>query len=174
MIYGGTFTSRINANLREEKGWSYGVGSSISNVIGHRVWRVTAQVQSDKTAQSIVELMSELRAINGDKPFTAEELDDVRNERIRKLPAITATTFGILGYLAENGVHGLADDYIEKRKGEYEAVQLEDLAPALVSRVDPGDLTWFITGDLAKIEADIAALGLGQIEVWDADGNRVR
>ncbi len=174
MIYGGTFTSRINSNLREEKGWSYGVRSSVSNVVGPRVWQVTAQVQSDKTAQSILELLQELRAINGDKPFTAKELENVRNERIRKLPAVTATTFGILGYLAENGVHGLADDYVEERKGEYEAVQLEDLALALADRVDPGKLSWFISGDLAKIEADIAALNLGEVEVWDADGNRLR
>jgi zinc protease len=174
MIYGGTFTSRINTNLREEKGWSYGVRSSVSNAMGPRVWRVTAQVQSDKTAQSIVELLNELRSIDSDKPFTADELENVRNERIRKLPAVTATTSGILGYLAENGVYGLADDYVEERKGEYEAVALEDLATALDARVDPNKLSWFITGDLATIEADIAALGLGEIEVWDADGNRVR
>jgi zinc protease len=174
MIYGGNFTSRINSNLREEKGWSYGVRSSVSSVVGPRLWKVTAQVQSDKTAQSIEELLKELRAVDGDKPFTADELDDVRNERIRKLPAITATTFGILVYLAENAVYGHADDYVEKRKGEYEAVQLEDLAPAMDTRIDPDKLVWFISGDLAKIEADIAALGLGEIEVWDADGNRVR
>jgi len=173
-IYGGNFTSRINTNLREEKGWSYGVRSSISNSVGPRVWQVTAQVQSDKTAQSIVELLTELRAIDGDKPFTTDELEDVRNERIRKLPAITATTSGVLGYLAENGVHGHPDDYIEKRKAEYEAVQLENLSPALDARVDPAKLSWFISGDLARIEADIAALELGEIEVWDADGNRVR
>ena len=174
MIYGGTFTSRINSNLREEKGWSYGVRSSVSSVVGPRLWKVTAQVQSDKTAQSIEELLRELRAVDGDKPFTADELDDVRNERIRKLPGITATTFGILVYLAENAVYGHADDYVENRKGEYEAVQLENLAPALDTRIDPDKLVWFISGDLAKIETDIAALDLGEVEVWDADGNRVR
>lgn len=174
MIYGGNFTSRINSNLREEKGWSYGVRSGASNVVGPRMWTVTAQVQSDKTAQSIAELLGELRAIDGDRPFTIDELENVRNERIRKLPAITATTSGILGYLAENGVHGHADDYVEKRKGEYEAVALENLAPAMDDRIDPDKLSWFITGDLSKIEADIAALDLGEIEVWDADGNRVR
>jgi predicted Zn-dependent peptidase len=174
MIYGGNFTSRINANIREEKGWSYGVRSSVSSVVGPRVWKVTAQVQSDKTAQSIEELLKELRAVDGDRPFTSDELDDARNERIRKLPAVTATTFGTLVYLAENAVYGLADDYVEKRKGDYEAVQLENLAPAMDVRIDPDRLVWFISGDLAKIEADIAALGLGEIEVWDADGNRIR
>ena len=82
MIYGGNFTSRINANIREEKGWSYGVRSSVSSVVGPRVWKVTAQVQSDKTAQSIEELLKELRAVDGDRPFTSDELDDARNERM--------------------------------------------------------------------------------------------
>ena len=174
MIYGGNFTSRINANLREEKGWSYGVRSSIDNVAGPRTWRITAQVQTDKTAESITELLEELRAVNGDKPFAADELEKVRNERIRKLPAVTATTFGILGYLAENGLYGRADDYVEQRKADYEAVKLENLAPALNARVDPDKLTWFISGDLAKIEEDVAALNLGEMEVWDTDGKRVR
>lgn len=174
MIYGGTFTSRINANLREEKGWSYGVNSGASFSVGPRTWRITAQVQTDKTAQSISELLNELTAITGDRPFTADELEKVRNERIRKLPAATATTFGILSYLTQNGLHGLADDYIEQRKAEYEAVQLENLAKAMNDRVDPANLTWFISGDLAAIEAELAALELGEIEVWNADGERVR
>lgn len=174
MIYGGNFTSRINSNLREEKGWSYGVRSSIASMSGPRTWRITAQVQTDKTAESIVELLEELRAIDADRPFETQELDKVRNERIRKLPAVTATAFGILGYLADNELYSRADDYVEQRKGEYEAVSLDTLAPEFNKRVDRAGLTWFISGDLATIEESIAALNLGEIEVWDTDGNRVR
>ncbi len=174
MIYGGNFTSRINSNLREEKGWSYGVRSSIDNVAGPRTWRITAQVQTDKTADSIRELLRELRAINADRPFEADELEKVRNERVRKLPAVTASAFGILTYLAENGLYGHADDYIEQRKGEYEAVTLGQLAPALNQRVNAERLNWFISGDLAKIEQSLEGLDLGEIEVWDVDGQRVR
>lgn len=174
MIYGGNFTSRINSNLREEKGWSYGVRSSIDNVSGPRTWRITAQVQTDKTAESITELLAELRAINDGRPFEADELEKMRNERVRKLPSVTATAGGILGYLAENGVYGRADDYIEQRKADYEAVTLEGLAPAMNERIDPDKLTWFVAGDLAAIEESLAALGLGEIEVWDADGKRIR
>ena len=86
----------------------------------------------------------------------------------------TATTGGILGYLAQIGVPGHADDYVEKRKAEYEAVELDSLASAMNERVNPEKLTWFISGDLEKIEADVAALGLGELEVWDVDGNRIR
>ncbi len=173
-MYGGTFTSRINTNLREEKGWSYGVRSSTTMSVGPRVWQVVAQVQTDKTADSMAELLAELAAVAGDRPFTQDELDKVRNERVRKLPAATATANGILRYIADNGLYGRADDYIESRKDEYEAVQLDDAIAAFTASVDADELTWFITGDLEKIEADIAALGLGEIEVWDADGNRLR
>jgi zinc protease len=174
MMYGGNFLSRINANLREDKGWSYGVRSAIGNAVGPRVWQIVAQVQTDKTAESIEELLAELNGISGDQPFTADELDKVRNERIRKLPAVTATTGGTLRYIADNGLYGRPDDYVEKRKGEYEAVQVEGTMAALGERIVADDLTWFITGDLAKIEENVAALGLGELEVWDADGNRVR
>ena len=173
-IYGGTFTSRINTNLREEKGWSYGVRSSTGMSVGPRVWQIVAQVQTDKTADSMAELLTELQAVSGDRPFTEDELDKVRNERVRKLPSATATAGGILRYMADNGLYGRPDDYIEMRKDEYEAVQLEDAISEFTATIDPDELTWFITGDLAAIEADVAALGLGEIEVWDADGNRLR
>ncbi len=173
-IYGGNFTSRINTNIREEKGWSYGVRSSVWRGAGHGLWQITAQVQTDKTAQSITELLKELNAINGEKPFTATELENASNERIRRLPMATATKSAVLGYLAENSLHGHADDYVEARKAEYEAVKLDHLAPALNERITPETLTWFVSGDLEKIEAELAALDLGEIEVWDVDGNRVR
>ncbi len=174
MIYGGNFMSRINTNLREEKGWSYGVRSGTGQTAGPRKWWIIAQVQSDKTADSIRELIAEFEALAEARPITADELDKVRTERIRNLPAVTATANGTLQYLVNNGVFGLADDYVEQRKAEYEAVQLEDLVASLADRIDPDELTWFVTGDLEKIEDSINALEIGEVEVWDADGNRLR
>jgi predicted Zn-dependent peptidase len=173
-IYGGNFTSRINSNIREEKGWSYGVRSGAGMSVGPRVWRISAQVQTDKTAASIVELMSELEAINADRPFTAEELESVRNERIRRLPGFLATASGVLGYIADNATYDRPDDFIETRKAEYEAVGLDELAEAFNERIDAGRLYWFIAGDLARIEDELKALDLGEFEVWDVDGKRIR
>jgi len=173
-IYGGNFTSRINSNIREEKGWSYGVWSGAGMSVGPRVWRISAQVQTDKTAESIAELVRELDAINGDRPFTVKELEDVRNERVRKLPGFLATASGVLGYIADNATYGRPDDFIETRKGEYEAVNLDQLAAAFNERVEADKLHWFIAGDLAKIEEEVKALNLGEFEVWDVDGNPVR
>jgi predicted Zn-dependent peptidase len=173
-IYGGNFTSRINSNIREEKGWSYGVRSGAGMSVGPRVWRVTAQVQTDKTSESIIELMNELKAISADRPFTAEELESVRNERVRRLPGFLATASGVLGYIADNATYDRPDDFIETRKGEYEAVGLDDLPEAFNERIDADRLSWFIAGDLGKIEDELKALDLGEFEVWDVDGKRVR
>jgi predicted Zn-dependent peptidase len=173
-VYGGNFTSRINSNIREEKGWSYGVRSGAGMSVGPRVWRISAQVQTDKTAASIVELMNELEAINADRPFTAEELESVRNERIRRLPGFLATASGVLGYIADNATYDRPDDFIETRKGEYEAVGLDELAAAFNERVSADGLHWFIAGDLARIEDELKALDLGEFEVWDVEGNRIR
>jgi len=174
MIYGGNFTSRINTLLREEKGWSYGVSSNARMWLGPRTWYIFAQVQTDKTAASIADLLAELQALETERPFTIDELNDVRNERIRQLPAATATSQGILSYMVGNDLYGRPDDYLENRKADYEAVKLEDLEVELQRRVDPQDLVWFIAGDLSQIEEDIKSLDLGETEVWDVDGNRVR
>jgi predicted Zn-dependent peptidase len=119
-------------------------------------------------------LVRELEAINGDRPFTVKELEDVRNERVRKLPGFLATASGVLGYIADNATYGRPDDFIETRKGEYEAVNLDQLAAAFNERVEADKLHWFIAGDLAKIEEEVKALNLGEFEVWDVDGNPVR
>ena len=173
-IYGGNFTSRSNSNIREEKGWSYGVRSGAGMSVGPRVWQISAQVQTDKTAESISELLKELRAINGDRPFTKQELEDVRNERIRRLPGFLATANGILRYIVDNAVYDRSDDFIETRKAQYEEVDLEDLVAAFNERIDADSLSWFIAGDLVSIEESVKALDLGEFEVWDVDGNRVR
>ena len=122
----------------------------------------------------MAELLAELEAVADDRPFTQSELDQVRNERARRLPAATATASGILRYIADNGLYGRADDYIEIRKDQYEAVSLDAATAAFVATIDPAELTWFVSGDLEKIEGDIAALGLGEMEVWDADGKRLK
>ena len=173
-IYGGTFLSRINANIREEKGWSYGVFSDVSNGIGAGLFRVWAQVQTDKTAESIVELLQELEDLSGDRPFTAEELEAVRNERVRQLPVRSASSNGVLNYLTFLENFGFADDFLENQKAAYDAETLESLSAAFAGNVSADDLVWFIAGDIAKIEESVRALELGQVEVWDADGNKIR
>ena len=80
-ILGGSFTSRINMNLREDKHWSYGARSMLLDAKGQRMFFAYAPVQSDKTKESIVEIDKELRGILGDRPPTPEELDKAQKNQ---------------------------------------------------------------------------------------------
>jgi len=173
-IYGGSFLSRINMNIREDKGWSYGVRAGAGRTPGPRLYRISAQVQTDKTAESIVELLTELDQVSGERPFTDDELAAARNETVRGLPGDLASAGGVLNYMIANHAYGRPDDYIETVKAAYDVVSVDDLAGALLGRVDAKGLIWFIAGDIEKIEVAVRALNIGEVEVWDADGNKVR
>ncbi len=173
-MYGGTFLSRINANIREDKGWSYGVFAGIRNDLNVGTFNISAQVQTDKTAESITELLNEMTAISGDRPYTDEELDAVRNEIVRKLPQATSSSGGIIQYLTTLDTYGFNDDFIEHEKAAYDAVTTGSAAAAFDKHVSADNLIWFIAGDVAKIEEPVRDLGLGKLEIWDADGNKVR
>ena len=173
-IYGGSFLSRINMNIREDKGWSYGVRAGAGRTPGPRLFQITAQVQTDKTAESIVELMRELDQIAGERPITEDELTAARNDTVRGLPGDLASANGVLNYMIANHTYDRADDYIETVKAAYDAVAVDDLAGSLHRQVDANGLTWFIAGDISEIEDAVRALNIGEVEVWDADGNRLR
>ncbi len=173
-IYGGSFLSRINMNIREEKGWSYGVRSSISTDVGPRKWNMTAQVQTDRTAESLAEILRELDAVFGDAPFTEEEVAAARDESIRSLAMALSSTNAVLGYLIDVHAHDRPDNEIELRGGRLGRVTVESALAAIDAEVDRDSLIWIIAGDLEMIEENVRALDLGPVEVWDADGNVIR
>lgn len=173
-IFGEGFASRINANIRVDKGWSYGVRANASNDKGPRRWSINAQVQTDKTSESIAELLAELDALQNDKPFEDAELQAVRNETIRSLPMSLNTTRATLGYLVEAGKFKLPDDDIEERASRFEQVTVDSMNEVFGDEIDHKSLVWIVAGDLAEIEDGIRALNLGPVEVWDVDGNVLR
>lgn len=173
-IYGGSFTSRINMNIREEKGWSYGVRSSLSSAVGTRLWQISAQVQTEKTAAAITELLNELSSLSGDRSFTTDELTAVRNQSVRSLSRATATTNSMLSYVLTVLSHDLPDDFIERREAAYGEVSISDMTAAMQKHIEADQLVWFIAGDIAKIEDEVRALNLGPLEIWNADGERIR
>ena len=172
---GGGFESRLNMNLREEKGWSYGYRSGIStNMSGDMTFRTSGQVQTDKTAESMVEIMNELTGFVGDMPATANEIDRIKLNRSRSLPGSFATNGGFLSSIITSDGYGLPYDYAERAGDRIADVTLEKVHQAAQESIDPTKLTWVIVGDLEKIESDVRALNYGPIEVWDAFGNKVR
>jgi len=171
--FGGTFTSRLNMNLREDKRWAYGAQSFLIDAQGQRPFLFYAPVQTDKTAESAAEVQKEAVAVTGDRPLTEAEVEKIRNQRIRALPGSYETTSAVLGALEGIVKFDRPDDYVQTLKARLEAVDQPAAQRAIGEIVAPKSMTWVIVGDLDKIEAPVRALNLGQVQVLDADGKPV-
>lgn len=167
---GGTFTARINMNLREDKHWSYGAQSVLVGARGQRPYIVIAPVQTDKTRESMVEIDKELRGVLADKPITADELAVAQKNMTLTLPGEWETTSAVSRAIGQLIRYRLPENYYETYPKKTMALQLADLQQAARKLVHPGNLVWVIVGDRAKIEKDIRGLGFGEIRLIDTDG----
>jgi predicted Zn-dependent peptidase len=172
--FGGTFTSRLNMNLREDKRWAYGASSFLQDAIGQRPFMTYASVQTDKSAESAAEVLKESRAIIGDKPLTDAEISKIKVQRVRALPGSFETTSSVLGVLSGNTLYGRPDNYVQTLKARIEGQKDADVEAAAREVIRPDTLTWVIVGDLKKIEEPVRALKLGEVKVLDADGKTLR
>ncbi len=173
-VLGGLFTSRINMNLREDKHWSYGAFSLLFSARGQRPFIGYAPVQTDKTKESMKEVLNELQGIVGAKPMTMDELQKVQNSMTLELPGSWETNGAVSGSIGDMVRYGLPDDYYATYPGKVRALGLQDLGDAAKTVVHPGNLTWVVVGDRAKIEAGIRELNLGEVRFLDSDGNPVK
>ena len=173
-ILGGSFISRINMNLREDKHWSYGAGSSVVEAKGQRPFVVSARVQTDKTAESMQETVKELRELIGTKLPTQNELRFAKDSLVRALPGSNETSGEVASSYADILTYGLPDTYLNDFVGKVESLTPEQVESAARELIHPESLTWFVVGDLAAIEPGIRKLGLGEVKVLDADGNVLR
>ncbi len=170
-VLGGEFTSRINMNLREDKGWSYGAGSSVGQAIGPRSFRISTSVQTDKTAASIGEIVKELREYQTTRPPSAEELELMVKGNTLKLPGRFASNRSLLRYIMSNEHFGRPYNYAETLYDKYAALTPELLQKMAQENLRPDAMTWVVVGDLEQIEQNIRDLNLGKVEIWDANGN---
>ncbi len=172
-ILGGQFFSRINMNLREDKSWSYGARTMIIDAEGQRPFLVYAPVQTDKTSESMLEILTELTEINGARPPTEDELAHVKSSETLSLPGRWETNRAVLGSMGEIVRFGLADDYWDTYADKVNALDVDDVGRAASEVVFPDDLVWVVVGDREKIESGIIELGFGDIRLIDADGEPV-
>jgi zinc protease len=164
-ILGGQFTARVNMNLRETKGWAYGAYTFFQDARGQRPYLVYAPVQTDRTADSIEELLKELNAYKSTRPPLPAELKRTVANNTRSLPGSFETSGDVLASLVSSNRFGRPWNYPETLKEKYEALSLDDIKAAAAEAVHPESLVWVIVGDRATIEPAIAALNLGPIEV---------
>ncbi len=159
-IFGGNFLSRFNMNLRETKGWSYGVRSRISNDSDRLTWVAVAPVQADRTGDSIREFQSDIQAYLGDKGTTQEELERTVNGSVRELPGSFETSGDVLGGIRQIVKFGRPDDYYEKLPATYEAMTTAEIDAAARKALSTGDLVYVVVGDAAVVKPQLDGLGL--------------
>ena len=170
-VLGGDFTARVNMNLREDKHWSYGAGTQIVEVRGQRPFLVRAPVQSDKTTESMQEVVNELRGIVGDRPVTSEERDRVISSSTLTLPGRWETNGAVLASIAELEQFGLPDDHFDTLADRIRGMTVEQLNAAAQRVIQPEGVIWLVVGDKDSIEEGLRGLKLGPVYEIDADGN---
>jgi zinc protease len=175
-MLGGSFSSRLNMNLREDKGYTYGAGSGFGFRRGAGPFTASAGVQTAVTKESVVEFMKELNGIRGARPVTQEELETSKQSLIRGFPQGFETNGQIAGQLSALVTYGLPDSYFNEYFSKINAVTLADVNRVANKYLTPDKMAIVIVGDRSTIEPR-----LREIEVWgktisylDAEGNPVK
>ena len=159
-IFGGDFLSRINMDLRETKGWSYGVGSQVNGAEDRVPFYMFAPVQTNQTGPSVKVLMDQLKDFNGAKPVTAEELEKTIKGNVLELPGSYEQSSAVLGQMQSDRLNKRPFDYAETVAAKYTALTAKALNDEMRAKVDPSKITWLIVGDAAKVKPQLEALGL--------------
>jgi zinc protease len=168
-VFGGTFSSRLNMNLREDKHWSYGVGSSLVAARGQRILYSGSPVQTDKTAPALRALVEEYAAIAGDRPITQPELKAAQDNETLGLPGAFETIAQLSNGYATILQYRLPENYYDTYTDKVLALNPADLNALAARTILPRRQLWIVVGDMRKIEAEIRALGLGEVRKIDAD-----
>ena len=166
-ILGGSFTSRLNQNLRETHGYAYGAGSSFDMRGSAGPFLGTASVQTDRTAESVREFFNEFAGIL--KPVPAVDLEKAKNYVALAYPGEFETTRDIAARLQELVVFGLPDDTVSAYVGRVLAVAGGDVARVAARYVQPDKFAVIVVGDRKVIEGPLRALGLGPLRFVSAD-----
>ena len=162
---GGSFTSRLNMNLREDKSWSYGVRTRLGDAKGQRAMLVTAPVQTDKTSESMAEIIKEYSDYLTTNPITEDELAKGKASKTLKLPGRFETLGALKGGVSNIVTYNRDLDYLNKLPALLDQPSLTQIQAKAQKYIKPNQWTWLIVGDLAKIEEQIRALNLGEVKV---------
>ncbi|MFY9620188.1 MAG: pitrilysin family protein [Pyrinomonadaceae bacterium] len=172
-ILGGQFTSRVNLNLREDKGYTYGARTGWSFRRGAGPFSASADVQTAVTRESIQEFMKELNGIRGSIPVTQKELEYSKQSIIRRYPGAFETVGQISNQLSNLVVFGLPDSYFNDYISKVNAVTVADINRVANKYLDPSKMAILIVGDRKAIEPKLKELNGFTIAYLDVDGRRV-
>ncbi len=167
--FGGQFSARLNQNLRQDKGYSYGYHSGVSWYRGPSMLSAGGSVQTAVTKESVRETLHEFQDIHGGRPLSAEELESAKTGMLRSYPASFEQPGQVLGQLLNLVVHDLPNDYFRTVSAQVAAVSLADARRVASQRIDPGQLRVLVVGDRQVVEPGLRELGLPLV-LLDRDG----
>ena len=172
-VLGGGFGSRINSNLREKHGWSYGAFSTFNPLVNAGTFYISSEIRTNATDSAIAESVKEYKRIV-EEPVPAVEARDQLNNVVASFPSSVQTVQGLMARLANVVTYGLPLDFYGTYRERLAAVTPADIARVGKSLLTPSAVTVVAVGDLKTIEAPIRALGIGTVEVWNAEGQKLR
>ncbi|WP_271299940.1 M16 family metallopeptidase [Sphingomonas sp. CV7422] len=157
---GGSFLSRLNMDLREEKHWSYGAGGRFQPSEFAAPYLLQAGVQADKTGPALASARDDVAQFVTSKPMSEAEFDLAIKGATLQLPGQFETSQAVLGAMQANDLFKRPDDYYATVATRYRAMTLPQLRAAAAQTIDPAKLTWIVVGDAAKVKPQLDSLGL--------------
>ncbi len=162
LVLGGQFVSRLNMNLREDKGYTYGARSSFEFRLGRGPFQMQASVQTEVTAEAIREALAEVAAMRGDRPVTTAELEVARAALTRGYPRNFETADQVARSVAQLALYNLPDDYFVTFVSRVQSLGLGAIHDAAVRHLHPDRLVTLVVGDRSRVEPTLGALELGE------------
>ena len=159
-VLGGSFLSRMNMDIRETKGWSYGVSGGVSLHQKIAPYVVSAPVQADRTGDAIAAIRSDMREFLTTKPVTDEELKRTITNLTDALPGEFETGESVLSAMETQALLNRPDNYYELLQRQYEGLTKAQLDAALRGVVNPDGFVWVVVGDAAKAKPQLEKLGI--------------
>lgn len=169
-LLGGMFQSRLNANIREQKGYSYGVGSGFMFGKGPGAFRTGGDIVTAKTDSALLEFMKELKGIRGERPVTDEEIATAKANLVQSLPEAFSSVSSVRGSITNLYVEGLPENYYQNYAKAIDAVTKEDVVRVANKYIDLDHLALVIVGDRKTIEGPLQKTGVAPVVVLDIDG----
>jgi zinc protease len=172
-ILGGTFTSRLNMSLRERKGWTYGVRSSLLDARLQGLWLIRSVVRTDRTAQAMAEIAVEVENLAGLRSVTPEEFARAIDYLVARIPSCYETCAQMADALAHLIVHHLPVSYPQTLASRLRSLTPQDVSETWRQMLSAGGLRWMVVGEAAHLVDQLRDAGFRNIEVLESNSPKL-
>ncbi len=172
-VWGGGFMTRLNLNLRENKGYTYGASSALALFSKSGYWFSGASVQTDKTKETVVEFINELRDLAGAKPISEVELAEARTNRVRGFAQQFESLGRIAGIVIELWSYGLPISDLQKEPDQFASATTATVNSVVQRYANVENSMLLLVGDRSRIESPIRELNLGEVVIIDDEGKPI-